>query len=253
MPQINDCIHTALGGVGHINDLLLAYYQSNGATAEQINDAEYEFLIAQGVAPAQLNDMWFEFLRGFGYTGALNDMLHQFWCEDSGVVSPTHILTNSAWDGVSGSVSGADFTQPTGWNNGFWPPHDAIAHPDTPYSQIQFLSDDAIDPSGLRGFTQYSIDGNAHLGEIINVSLYIDVVATHPSGRVLTVVGDVDELQREGPIVVGRVHGTYEITGPNVTLRCGIGTGGNAQPGGDITLSRPQVTIGERLWPWEAI
>ncbi len=86
--QINDCIRTALGGVGQINDLLLVYYQTNGATAGQINDAEHEFLIAQGViGTEQVNDMWLEFLTAQGYTGALNDMLYQFWCVAGGVIT----------------------------------------------------------------------------------------------------------------------------------------------------------------------
>ena len=88
MSQINDCKHealvAALGHDGHINDLLLEYYQLNGAISENINDAAIEFLIAQGAAPAHVNDMWHQVLSALGYEGALNDMLHQFWCEDGG-------------------------------------------------------------------------------------------------------------------------------------------------------------------------
>ncbi|RLD71632.1 MAG: hypothetical protein DRI87_06665, partial [Bacteroidetes bacterium] len=82
--QINDCIVTALGP-GQINDLLLAFYQANGATSNQMNDAEVEFLSAQGVVVTDhLNDMWFRFLRGSGYYGSMNDMMYQFWCVDGG-------------------------------------------------------------------------------------------------------------------------------------------------------------------------
>ena len=253
MPQINDCIHAALGGGGQLNELLLAYYQARGATSSQLGDAAREFLLAAGAPRGPLNDMWFWLLRDLGYEGSLSDMLYQFWCVDGGSPSPTHLITNSVWAGVSGSVSGADFVQPTGWNNGFWPPHDAIAHPDTPYSQIQFLSDDAIDPGGLRGFSQYVADTTAHIGKIINVSVYIDVITSNPGNRVIAAVSDATQIRQEGPIAVGRVDGLWEITGPEVIFRFGVGTSGNAQPGGDITLSRPQVTIGERLWPWEEV
>ena len=53
----------------------------------QLNDAEYAFLLAEGATPGQLNDMWLEFLRGQGYTGSLNDMTFQFWCENAGVIT----------------------------------------------------------------------------------------------------------------------------------------------------------------------
>ena len=85
--QINDCIVAALGS-GDINDLLLAYYQAGGATSADINDAEYEFLLANGATAAHVNDMWFQMLGNLGYTGALDDMLHAFWCVDGGVLPP---------------------------------------------------------------------------------------------------------------------------------------------------------------------
>jgi len=94
--QINDCTVDALGG-GQINDLLLTYYQNNGATSGDIDDAEYEFLIANGATPARINDMWFEFLRLFGYQGNLNDMLYQYWCIDGGGVipPPANVVTHN--------------------------------------------------------------------------------------------------------------------------------------------------------------
>lgn len=91
MSQINDCIHRALGS-GHINDLLVEYFQTYGATSFQVNDAAYEFLISYGATPGSLDDMWFEFLRGRGYIGSLNDMLLEFWCVDGGGVGPDLIF-----------------------------------------------------------------------------------------------------------------------------------------------------------------
>ena len=82
--QRNDCVLTALGS-GEYNELLHAYYVTNGATSDQINDAEYEFLIARGVSPAAIPDMWEKFLIAQGYTGSLTDMLYDFWCVGGGV------------------------------------------------------------------------------------------------------------------------------------------------------------------------
>ena len=67
MPHIRDCMYTALVGFGygdqHVEDMLIQYYQDNGAVADDIMGAEFEFLLAQGVVLASLPDMWNEFLR----------------------------------------------------------------------------------------------------------------------------------------------------------------------------------------------
>lgn len=91
--QINDCILAAIGP-GQINDRLLLYYQANGATSDDINDAEREFLVAQGADIGNVNDMWFQFLRSIGYIGALTDMLYRFWCIGGGEVTPLAYVTH---------------------------------------------------------------------------------------------------------------------------------------------------------------
>lgn len=83
--NINDAKYAALGGVGDINDLYLAWLQAGGATANQINDAEYEYLIAQGATPGHVNDMWMEILPG---PGSLNDRLLEFWLGGGGGATP---------------------------------------------------------------------------------------------------------------------------------------------------------------------
>jgi len=104
--QINDCIVTALGP-GQINDLLLAFYQANGATSNQMNDAEVEFLSAQGVVVTDhLNDMWFRFLRGSGYYGSMNDMMYQFWCIDGGSTTDYALNIDFTTEPVVDKVSG---------------------------------------------------------------------------------------------------------------------------------------------------
>jgi hypothetical protein len=58
----------------HINETLIAYFQTNGATSEDFDDAAEEFLIAQGQTDdVSLNDKWFAYLGGLGYTGTLAD------------------------------------------------------------------------------------------------------------------------------------------------------------------------------------
>ena len=87
MSQLNDCIVATLiaGGYGdQINDGLLAWCQANGATVNQLNDAMVEAALANGGVTPTLNDAWFEALRSQGYTGALNDMLWDFWCTGGG-------------------------------------------------------------------------------------------------------------------------------------------------------------------------
>lgn len=87
MSQLNDCIVATLiaGGYGNqINDGLLAWCQANGATVNQLNDAMVEAALANGGVTPTLNDAWFEALRSQGYTGALNDMLWDFWCTGGG-------------------------------------------------------------------------------------------------------------------------------------------------------------------------
>lgn len=69
----------------HISDLKtqaerLAYFQAHGATSQDYDDAETQFLDAQvGITLANVNDMWLAYLTSLGKTGALDDMLLQFW------------------------------------------------------------------------------------------------------------------------------------------------------------------------------
>lgn len=74
------------GHTNDINQLMLDYYQTNGATSDCLQDAEREFLISQGVAVASSQDMWYELLGALGYSGSLDDMLSDFWCVDGGVI-----------------------------------------------------------------------------------------------------------------------------------------------------------------------
>ena len=85
MPSTNDCIRTALGA-GQTNDLLLAYFQANGATSGDYQTAEREFLVARGQGTGHNQDRWYRYLRSLGYTGAYQDMWNSFWCGDAGAI-----------------------------------------------------------------------------------------------------------------------------------------------------------------------
>ncbi len=91
---------------------MLAWAKANGATADQLNDAILEALQVQGATAEQLNDAWFEVLLGQGYTGALNDMLWQFWCVNGGSFGPLPILPIFAAQLVS-SLTPETFVDPT--------------------------------------------------------------------------------------------------------------------------------------------
>jgi len=77
MPQINDAFNAAIADVANKNSLqekLLRYYQANGATSNDVQDAEVEFLNARLIAAGDLQDRWLTYLRGKGFTGSLNEM-----------------------------------------------------------------------------------------------------------------------------------------------------------------------------------
>lgn len=77
MPQLNDL---TVGVVGSgLNDGLLAHYKSNGATSNDLNDAEVQYLIARGVAPGDVADMWETYLTGKAYTGNITEMKYSWW------------------------------------------------------------------------------------------------------------------------------------------------------------------------------
>lgn len=96
----NDCIQNVLMAVphsipqGHIQEMLLTYFQSQGATANNYKDAEMEFLIANGsTLGTSVQDMWLEFYISKGYlVGTLQDRANAYWC-DQVVVTWDNVLT----------------------------------------------------------------------------------------------------------------------------------------------------------------
>jgi hypothetical protein len=107
MGQVNDDTVIVTVTPGYQTGLL-AYYQANGATSNDLRQAEYEFLLTQGAIAAHKQDMWFAFLTGKGFVGSLSDMLQQFWA-GGGSVTPPFTLEAVRMDGTNDySARGAD-------------------------------------------------------------------------------------------------------------------------------------------------
>ncbi len=64
-----------------LNDMELEWLQSNGATAESLMDCWRQYLTIKGYPYGTYNDSLFSYLEGLGYTGALNDMLNDFYAD----------------------------------------------------------------------------------------------------------------------------------------------------------------------------
>jgi len=159
---------------------------------------------------------------------------------------PLNALANSSWLGASGSVSGADFVFPEGWAGGFWPPDEAVATDVDDYTQIQFIT------NANRGYVSFDL-GSFPVGTILNASIFLEECITSDAQRIILVNGPVNQIRRVQNVSggeSGRFDSLYEVTGAGtVSLRVGAGTSANSTQ--NITLSRPQVTEGETLWPYQ--
>ena len=85
-----DAIMSVLVGLGYsgtLADMLVKYYQANGATSSALTTAEREFLLARGVTNAEsIADMWVEFFVAEGYAGSLHQGMRDFWLINGGAV-----------------------------------------------------------------------------------------------------------------------------------------------------------------------
>ena len=166
----------------------------------------------------------------------------------SGIAPPANQLGNSVWAGASGSVGGADWIPPTLWSNSFWPPDEAIALPN-----ISGNGDTGIEfiVVGNRGYISINVDTTLLIGETFNISIFVDQVIN--DGAYANISGGNVTIIRGFPSVgigfTGRVDAVYLITGITMGIRFGGGVTSNGTS--DMTLSRPQITLGERLFPYE--
>jgi hypothetical protein len=67
------------GYTGTVTDMLLQYYKYNGATSNNIQDAELEYLILKGFTSGSNTDKWYAYLFSLGFIGTLTDMLFNYW------------------------------------------------------------------------------------------------------------------------------------------------------------------------------
>ena len=160
-----------------------------------------------------------------------------------------NLLANSVWAGVSGSVGGADWLPPTSWSNSFWPPDEAIALPD-----VSGRGDNGVEFAvvGNRGYLALDVDTTTLVGQIFNLSIFVDEVvvggsyASVSGGNTSTIRG----FRQISPGFVGRMDAVYQITGTAMGIR--FGAGPTTTETSQFSLSRPQLTLGNaRLFGYQ--
>ncbi len=65
--------------MSQFNDCRLEFYQANGATSNDLQDAQREWLTLEGFPPEHNQDMFRDYLLSTGLTGSYSDMKTQFW------------------------------------------------------------------------------------------------------------------------------------------------------------------------------
>lgn len=75
---ISDRLST-LGFTGALNEKLLKFFQSNGASSSNIDIAADQYLITKGFSSGGINDRWAAYWKSLGYSGAYNDIGYKFW------------------------------------------------------------------------------------------------------------------------------------------------------------------------------
>ena len=147
---------------------------------------------------------------------------------------------NSTFAGASGSVTGGDFVEPTGYTTGFWPPDEA----EVIGGAVRFVGE-----SSNRGYLTATLDiPGIQVGDRFNFSIHVDEVPVRLSNRAFF-CNDVTIIRAQGPIAEpGRYDAVFEYAGTTPSIRIGLGCTANAS--GDITISRPQITLGEELRPY---
>ena len=154
-----------------------------------------------------------------------------------------NVVTNSSWAGMSGSVGGADFVAPTGWTLGFWPPDEAITIPEI----VPGANGVDMAVTANRGYLTQAFDSTGLVGKFANISCFVDARPLDENSALVAISAGatlVSQL-RTG----SRVWAVYLIDGDSIQFRCGAGVTTNQTQ--DFTVSRPQVTIGQRLFTYD--
>lgn len=100
-----DAKYNGLGRFGYSGaqeDRELKFYKANGATSDNVRDAEVQFLTLRGFTEGSVDDRWNAYLKSLGYTGANDDMLPRWWGEMPGSSAYLDFLKSSPFTSVSG-------------------------------------------------------------------------------------------------------------------------------------------------------
>lgn len=225
MSQLNDAIVAIVGPA--IDDGLLAHYKANGATADDLQDAEFEFLVAAGATPGEIQDMWEEALIAASYSGALQDMLLEFWLA-GGTFSPPPIPN---WDTDPPAV-------PDGTDGVFYA-YNLSADLNT-VAQVTITVESGTLPSGL------NISGTSIVGtpDTVETQAGISLRATNPSGFDVSLTFDI-EIQAVPSSLSIRLdnptQGSKQVLDEGTELVSGSGPAANWPPYGDHCQSSANV------------
>jgi hypothetical protein len=206
MSHINDNILAATGGPT-VNDGLVDWYgQLNGS----INDAENLWLKQRPypITSAHSNDMWYQFLRADGYTGALSDMLAQYWAAPSRVIAN---FTGSQYGTLDTAIT---FT-------GDFEVEAPVAIPDETASAFQVIAGHTISSNG---FMSAMNTGQIRFSIASTVSTFSPVSVTPYDGKIhswkLTRVGSVGTLFIDGilqsTIAVPTTNSVWDTIGSHI-------------------------------------
>ena len=78
-------------------EMELAWLQAEGATSSNRMDAWEEFLLIQGFAYDTYPDARSAWLKSLGHTGAIEDMLNQYWTDCPTASSATQWIDGDGW------------------------------------------------------------------------------------------------------------------------------------------------------------
>jgi hypothetical protein len=88
------------------------------------------------------------------------------------------------------------------------------------------------------------------IGKLINFSVFIDEFVEGTNQRPVAIQSGAIEVQKTAIVTGnGRYFGIYEVTGNALIVRVGAGTTANEDM--NWTMSRPQITEGEGLRPYQ--
>ena len=164
-----------------------------------------------------------------------------------------NLLDNSRWNGLA-SKDEVDIPVPHDWEGmrylkaTSWDAYDLV--PGNRSFHVASLDKESF--TLLRYVFGSSDNTNPiYLGSRLTVSAYLDDVTVEPTSDWLGCTGDVTPVVPLPPITgPGRYHRVYEITGGLLNFQIGFGADG-VRGMGDITVSRPMMSFGETLLPYQ--